>query len=326
MQKITISIGAAREILQSALSNTSCSLEDRESIIDHVLRAEANGHSSHGFLRMPKIIEDLKIGQQIRKPKQIGSALLELDGNGTQGIACISDLSRRTADIARTTGAAVGLAYGYIGTTGSLGIYAHQLALEGFVSISFCHSEYAVAPYGSAEAILGTNPLCIGIPGPGHRPIVSDLATSAWSYGALKEAMNAGDQVPEGVVQDIDGNPSTDPNDADNGSQLPLGGHKGFALGLAIEIICGAIIGGKLGEKAKTGGDAFFTAMFPHDAARSSSLIENDIQALLAEISQSKRAPGHNDIRIPGSNYCVKIDSNQEIAVQKNLIESITSS
>jgi len=39
--------------------------------------------------------------------------------------------------------------------------------------------------------------------------------------------MLAQKQVPLGVVQTINGQPSTDPNDADNGSQLPMAGHKG---------------------------------------------------------------------------------------------------
>jgi len=325
VQELTITIGDARELLEAALSKTKCPPDDRASIIDHILRSEVNGHSSHGFLRMPKILDDLQSEQRSRELRKVGPALLELSGNGTQGIACISDLCRHTTALAETSGAAVGFSHGYVGTTGSLGIYAHQLALNGFVSISFCHSEYAVAPYGGADAILGTNPLCVGIPGPKRRPIIADLATSAWSYGALKEAMNAGVAVPEGVVQDVDGNPSTDPNDADNGSQLPLGGHKGYALGLAIELICGAVIGGKLGEKAKAGGDSFFLLQFPYDAVRNRSAVESDTASLLEEILRSRLAPGHKGIRIPGSQYLVDVENAQEITVQKSLLEAIAS-
>ena len=49
-------------------------------------------------------------------------------------------------------------------------------------------------------------------------------------------------ELPDGWALDKDGNPTNDPNEALNGSLLPFGGFKGYALAALIEILTGPLV------------------------------------------------------------------------------------
>src|SRR3989339_1926112 len=91
--------------------------------------------------------------------------------------------------------------FGIVGTnntntsTGALGYWAKQIADSGLIGLVFAGSPPTVAMYGSYEAIFGTNPMAIGIPGDSD-PFVLDFATAAMAYYGLIEAKTAGRKIP----------------------------------------------------------------------------------------------------------------------------------
>jgi len=199
----------------------------------------------------------------------------------------------------------------YLGTTGAMGYYARQIANEGLICIVFCNSEYAVAPWGGKDPILGTNPIAFGIP-TNSKPIVVDFATSAKTYGELMLAAESSKKIREGIVLDKDGNPSTDPNDANNGCQLPMAEHKGYGLGLVIEILSGIFIGAKAGKDAVKGSDGFVIISFKPDIFVTKSAFHQNIQLLINEIINSSVAPGFKNIRIPGESSLDALEKRQK--------------
>ena len=184
-----------------------------------------------------------------------------------------------------------------------------------------CHSRAAVAPHGSVKPVLGTNPIAIGFPG---QPVsfCVDISTAAMSYGKIMAAARAGETLPPGIVQSASGQPSTDPNDAEAGSQLPMSGHKGYALGLAIELLCGPLLGGKAGNAAVSGSDGFFGILLRADCARSSGALDNDVQALFAEIKAGP-AVSNKQIRIPGEASAQRQYQATHIEVSTELLEEL---
>ncbi len=106
-----------------------------------------------------------------------------------------------------------------------------------------------VAPFGSAQKLLGTNPLTITFP-TGADPVTADMATSAGAYGKIVQAAGAGGSIPEGWAIDAAGSPTTDPAEALKGSLLPFGGPKGSALAVLIELLAGAAAGGRFATEA----------------------------------------------------------------------------
>jgi LDH2 family malate/lactate/ureidoglycolate dehydrogenase len=191
---------------------------------------------------------------------------------------------------------------GYAGTTGSLGLYAWQAARAGLILLAVCNSEAAIAAPDGANPITGTNPIAFGFPSADGAPLIGDYASSVWPYGDIAMAGLRGEQLPPGVVLDSEGSPSTDPADADAGSMLPSGGHRGFVQSVLVELLCGALVGGKIGAEASPG-DAALLIGFAPSAFRPGTSAEAQVQALKNQIEGSKRIAGQPAPHSPGARY-----------------------
>jgi LDH2 family malate/lactate/ureidoglycolate dehydrogenase len=106
-----------------------------------------------------------------------------------------------------------------------------------------------VVPHGGMSPVLGTNPLSFGAPVRGGQSILIDLSTSAITGAIIRKAITEESKIPLGSALDEHGNDTDDPNKAIKGSILPLGGAKGYCLGLMAEILSGVITGGAISHE-----------------------------------------------------------------------------
>jgi (2R)-3-sulfolactate dehydrogenase (NADP+) len=103
----------------------------------------------------------------------------------------------------------------------------------------------AVMPaVGGNSPLLSTSPIASGIPS--NPPMIIDLSTSAVARGKIASAAKAGGSIPEGWAVNAQGEPITDAKEALMGMLAPLGGAKGFALGLMVESLSAGLSGGNL--------------------------------------------------------------------------------
>lgn len=127
--------------------------------------------------------------------------------------------------------------------SGPIGYFARKVALAGHVSLWFANCPPLAAPHGATEPVLGSNPVAVGLPCQ-PEPIVTDLATTATTYGDCTVAIAEGGQIPEGTALDSSGKPTTDPEAAlRGGCLLPFGGHKGYALAVVVQLLTTALTG-----------------------------------------------------------------------------------
>ena len=134
---------------------------------------------------------------------------------------------------------------------GRVGTYGEQAAKRGLVAILFVNAVIdppRVAPYAGRLARFGTNPICIAIPATAEQPAtILDFATSRLAMGKVRVAVNAGRELPPGVVIDSEGQPTTDPAVLVRppfGAALPFGEYKGSGLMIMVEILAGILTGG----------------------------------------------------------------------------------
>ncbi|MCC7362527.1 MAG: Ldh family oxidoreductase [Anaerolineales bacterium] len=209
------------------------------------------GHDSHGVMRVPMYTAAIRAGTL--DPAGALTVVAEtpatlfLDCGWNLGHYACAEAMRRVMEKAAAMG--IGLAVlRHCDHTGRIGEYVSMAAEQGCIGQVTCNGSLPgglVAPYGGRGRALGANPLAWGLPGgPGQPPVFLDFATAAAAHGKLEVAAAKGERVPEGWIVDRDGRPTTDPREAlEGGAILPFGGHKGYALGVMIELVGGALSG-----------------------------------------------------------------------------------
>ncbi len=228
--------------------------EPREArlVADNLVMANLLGHDSHGVGMIPRYVAALLEGglSANRHPavNLDAGTLLALDGCQGYGQVIGLEAMELAIERARRHGSCV-MTLANSHHLGRIGHWAEMAVAQGLVSIHFVNviSHARVAAHGGADARFGTNPMCVGIPLPGEPPFLLDMATSAVAQGKMRDAHNKREKVTPGLLIDERGNPTDDPRYAvvpPLGAILPFGGHKGYGVALACELLGGALSGG----------------------------------------------------------------------------------
>ena len=151
-----------------------------------------------------------------------------------------------------------------------------------------------VAPLGGARPVLGTNPIAFGFPLDGD-PLVIDLGTSAFMGTDLQFRQRLGIPLPEGVALDAEGRPTTDAAAAHRGALLPFGGHKGYALALAMHAL--GVLCDNVTEGERSG---YLFIAFKPDLFMPIEDYRRALAEQIATIKATPRQEGVDEIRIPG--------------------------
>jgi LDH2 family malate/lactate/ureidoglycolate dehydrogenase len=181
---------------------------------------------------------------------------------------------------------------------GSLGFYAERVARNGQCLLAFTTSEALVHPWGGRSAMLGTNPIAIGVP-TADEPFVMDTATSIVSMGKIHDHAARGEPIPADWALDAAGNATTNAARARDGAIAPFGGAKGYALGLAFELLVSGLAGAALGRDVKGTLDSTQVC----NKADLFIIIDQPLAALDAYLDLIRQAPpaeGFSGVRIPG--------------------------
>ena len=262
----------------------------------HLVDANLKGHDSHGVGMLESYVKHARNGTL--RPAEHGIVVnetvpfLQIDGRRGHGQVVAHDAAMGAVERARRDGACI-LGVRNAHHMGRIGTYGEIVAAAGFVAILVVNvvgHRGLVVPHGGAFGRLGTNPLCIAVPGPSpETPFVLDMATSKVAVGKLRVAMAKGEALPEGYALDGHGQPTRDPSviwAEPGGAVLPFGDHKGYGLGLAIDILAGALTGGDTLQPAHPRGVTITNNLFGLivDPARLGALgrFQDEVAAILA--------------------------------------------
>jgi LDH2 family malate/lactate/ureidoglycolate dehydrogenase len=184
--------------------------------------------------------------------------------------------------------------------------WAQKLAAAGLIGIVSCNATPLVAAWQGIDKILGTNPICMAVPGPDS--FLLDMATTTVALNRIHKAILSGEtSIPDGWAMDKDGNPTNDPKVALEGLPMPLGGYKGTGLALMVEILCAVLSGGAM--LTEVGGlrvknrpmkvSHFFLAI---DAARFLPMeqFEARMKMMRDTVKGSRPAAGFDEVLIAG--------------------------
>lgn len=284
--------------------------EDAAWMARALVRANLQGHDSHGMIRIPQYVEEWRQGKLDPKAKprilSEGPATALLDGEAGFGQIVAREAMKLAIRKAKEVGiAAVGVKRS--GHIGRLADYAEMASAQDMVALLFVNASGAgqwMAPWGGREARLSTNPLAFACPAGTTLPISLDIATATAPEGKVRVKRIRREPVPLGWILDAAGHPTTDPEAlyrTPRGSLLPMAGHKGYALALMVEILAG-ILGraGHVGEQP--GPDYNGLLILVLDIARFLPPLEfrREVDELARYLKSSALAPGFSCILTPG--------------------------
>jgi LDH2 family malate/lactate/ureidoglycolate dehydrogenase len=91
---------------------------------------------------------------------------------------------------------------------------------------------------------MGVSPIACGAPAGAEKPFILDMAPSIAARGKIYKAARRGEKIPLDWALDADGNQTDDPNKALlDGVMLPMGGPKGSALSIMMDVFSGVLSG-----------------------------------------------------------------------------------
>jgi LDH2 family malate/lactate/ureidoglycolate dehydrogenase len=244
-----------KKAITNLLQTLGAKVQEARLVADVLVEADMRGISTHGCAFVPLIAERhahglLNIPTHLT-PIADNEAITHLDGNNGLGQVAAAEAMQICMKKARQHGVSLALIRN-TNHIGFLGYYPLMAAAEGMIGVCMTNAAPAIAPWGGAEAFLGTNPLSIAAPVAGGTPIVLDMSSSMVARGKIRRAQRLHETIPEGWALDANGVPTTDPAEALNGTVLPIGGPKGYGLALFIDLLCGLLSGSKYGRDVLT--------------------------------------------------------------------------
>jgi uncharacterized oxidoreductase len=300
--------------LAFAIARAWGSAEEEAAIVaDHLVAANLAGHDSHGVGMLPTYVRVFRQGclvpnRELRTVADAG-AVLVFDADRGVGQRMAKLAVAQGIERARTLGAAV-VALRDSCHIGRIGAYGEQAAAAGMAFLGFVNvadHDPVVAPFGAAEARLGTNPFCAAVPAvAGEEPaVLLDMATSTIAFGKARVARNKGLPVPEGTLLDREGRPTTDPApmvDRFEGALTAFGLHKGSGLAILCELLGAALTGGQTITDPMRHGIVNNMLAILIDPARFATGGRGPaaVAAVADWIRAARPAPGFDRVRLPG--------------------------
>ena len=244
----TINVASLTQLSVDAFRNAGLSVDDAEISARILVDADMMGLSTHGVVRIPVYTNRLLRGgvdpNAVVSVDRPAPSLAVIDGNNGLGTV----VGGKALEVALEIVAETGLVY--VGCRnsnhfGALAPYGLRACDAGYVLIAGTNASMTMAPWGGTETRIGNNPLCIAAPCADGIHIILDMATSVAARGKIRAAQKAGSPIPEGWATDGSGIPTTDPSEALAGFLLPVGGHKGSGLSMAMDILSGVLTGAR---------------------------------------------------------------------------------
>ncbi|HEX5595580.1 MAG TPA: Ldh family oxidoreductase [Micromonosporaceae bacterium] len=280
-------------------------------VAESLVAADMRGLGSHGVMLVPMYVDRIRAGSvSLREEAEVVqdfAAIAVLDAGHALGQLTGEQAMRLAVEKARRYGVGavtVRDAFHFGG-----GFRYVQLAADaGCIGIAAANTRPLMPAPGGAAAVVGNNPVAIGVPQSDGQPVILDLALSEAALGKIRIAAGEGRAIPATWATDNQGQPTTDPVAAIDGLLLPTGGHKGYGLALMVDILTGVLSGGGYGNHVK---GLYSDVSVPNNCAH--FFLALDVAAfgdttgfgqrladLAGQVRSSKRAPGVDQVHLPG--------------------------
>jgi LDH2 family malate/lactate/ureidoglycolate dehydrogenase len=205
-----------RHFTKSIFLKMGCSANHADLAADVLIKSDLRGIDSHGVARLTGYVRLWEKGRINPTPDikivHETPSTATIDGDAGLGLVIAPFAMKVAIEKAEKYGS------GWVSVRNSnhFGIAAYHTLLaaeKDMIGFAMTNASPLVAPTFSNERMLGTNPMCYAFPAGKYPPVIVDMATSAAANGKLEIAQRTGKPVPEGWIQDANGQASVDPHE-----------------------------------------------------------------------------------------------------------------
>lgn len=318
--EIRLKADVVREFTATLFERLNVPAEDAAKAARVLVRADQRGVMSHGIKNLPMYTEGLAKGTMNPRPQIRAVAELPVtavvDGDG--GLGMVVGTHAMELAIAKAQNAGVGMVtVRRSHHFGMASFYSLMALSHDMIGIALTNNAgIAVVPTFGAEAMFSTNPISVVVPAGEEPPFELDMSTAVVAFNKVELAYLKGERVPLGWGLGSDEQTTGDPGEiVASKLLLPLGGtsegssHKGYGLGVVVDILCGVLSGGIYGNLVArqpsddpyrdTSSTHFFAAL-RIDAFRPVDEFKASMDDMLRALKSSKKARGHDRIYVAG--------------------------
>ncbi len=328
MSRTVIPVDALERFIESCFLATEFAPDKAALITKTLLEADLRGLNTHGALRIPMYLKRVQKG--VLDPHASPEVILESDNlvmvDAHNGMGQLASVKAMELAIDRASKSGICLA-GVKNSNhyGTAAYYAMMASEKGLIGFSSSNTEPLMPGPGGAEKLVGNNPFSLAFPGGQYPDIVVDMAVSAAAIGKIILADKADGKIPAGWATDKEGYETTSSSQAlDGGFLLPVGGPKGYALSLCIDILAGLLTGSGFGDKVRCPfhdysgpqnlGHLFIAIHIPHLMAMDT--YRERIESLIQRVKASKKRTDTQEIFLPGEIEHKKMQVNRTRGVE----------
>jgi L-2-hydroxycarboxylate dehydrogenase (NAD+) len=289
-----------------------------------IVETSLRGVDSHGILVLPLYAQMLeaggiKIDARVEIISDHGATVL-LDGG--HGIGPVVADTAMTLAIERAR--QFGISYVTVRNSNHFGMAAYYAAKSldhDMIGMAFTNAGPAIAAWGGRSKVIGSNALAVAVPAGKELPIIFDTAIGASAAAKIFVAAEKGERIPIDWMIDGDGHPTDDPNALFSGGvMLPFGKHKGYGIGIIIDVLTGVLSGGLFSTAVKGfGRDMSESLDVCHsfcalDIRRFIALdqFRSRVDHMIREIKRSEPVEGVDRVYLPGEkSFFTRIERNK---------------
>jgi amino acid adenylation domain-containing protein len=309
---VRVSVESLRSFGRTALEQAGLGPEGAAIVTEVQLESSLRGQPTHNMADIPRYARRLAKGviagrPEIRIVRETGVSSLIDGGNGPgQWVATVAiETAIRKA---RESGIAI-VGAKHSNHFGAAGQYAWQAAEAGLIAFCTTNGPLILAPTGGIQPTFGNNPIAVGLPAGERLPVVLDIAMSTAPRGRIGLHLAEGRGLEPGWILNSFGRPSQDLADLAAGLGMPIGGHKGYGLALAMEALAGVLTGagfcwdheGHRGTPKPGGLDLghLFIVIDP-EIFLPAGEFQARVDRMIEQTKGGKRASGVDEIFLPG--------------------------
>lgn len=237
---------SARAFVRDILIANSVPQQNAAIVADCLVQADLRGVDTHGINRIPSYLARIRQGvlDATSSPTlhQITPVVAQVEGHNTFGFLSAKMGMTAAINMARSYG--IGMVSVKNSNHFGMSAWIVQQAIEAdMMSLVFTNSSPALPVWGGISKLMGVSPIACGAPAGDSKPFILDMAPSVAARGKIYKAKRRNEAIPIGWALNAEGKPTTDPEDALNGVMLPMGGPKGSALAIMMDVFSGVLSG-----------------------------------------------------------------------------------